>query len=425
MARRKRPAGEDDIVITPGGPRPRSATHHVPPGAAVERLPGGGEVVVARAPRRGGDTVADDDYVLTPGGLRHRSLVHHVPPGHELRVRRNRLLTVAPSGEVVADHGPPPSHPPGRPLMPRQVVPPRPRGRRRVPAFGSGWITYASWSNTTGTPVSRFTTTWTVPPAPRTSSGQTIFLFNGIQNSTMIYQPVLQWGPSAAGGGARWSVASWYADGQGGQSFYSTLVDVNVGDVLVGVMTLTGRSPRGFSYDSRFTGIANTDLTIANVDELTWCIETLEAYSITRADDYPDTALTAMSAIGIDTGGTQPALTWTINNDVTDTGQHTLVVNELVTGAGEVDLWYRPSPYWVSGFGTIAPGASQDWWFSWGGTGDVGPQLIQAQPLEPSGELVTTMTAESVDANGHTTYHATVRNDGPSTVRFHWRGGGR
>jgi hypothetical protein len=60
--------------------------------------------------------------------------------------------------------------------------------------------------NRTGHPVTRFTTTWTVPAAPSTHSDQTVFLFNGIQNSTMIYQPVLQWGPSGAGGGNFWAV---------------------------------------------------------------------------------------------------------------------------------------------------------------------------------------------------------------------------
>jgi hypothetical protein len=306
--------------------------------------------------------------------------------------------------------------------MPRQVA--QPVGRPE-PALGSGWITYASWSNTTGTPVSRFTTTWTVPTAPTTHNGQVIFLFNGIQNSSMIYQPVLQWGPSAAGGGQKWSVASWYADGQGGPAFHSTLVDVNAGDQLTGVMTETGHGPAGFSYGCQFTGIAHTDLTIQNVDELTWCVQTLEAYGVTVASDYPAVAFTAMSRVGITTGATPPSFSWTVSNAVTDTGQHTLVVNENVDGAGEVDLWYRPSPYWVSGFASIAPGDAQDWQFSWGGTGDMGPQLIQGQPVEPSGELVTVSAAESLDTNGHTTYNATVRNDGPQPVRFQWRGGGR
>lgn len=52
-------------------------------------------------------------------------------------------------------------------------------------------------------------------------------MFSGIQNSTMIYQPVLQWGESAAGGGNYWGVASWYVDGQGGLALHSNLVRVN------------------------------------------------------------------------------------------------------------------------------------------------------------------------------------------------------
>jgi hypothetical protein len=78
---------------------------------------------------------------------------------------------------------------------------------------------------------------------------------------------------------------------------------------------------------------------------------------------------------------------------------------------------------WTSGSGSIAPGTSQDWWFVWGGNGDVGPQLIQAEPLGNSGELVTTQIAESL-SNGALTYHAVVRNDGPNAVNFQWRGGG-
>jgi hypothetical protein len=79
---------------------------------------------------------------------------------------------------------------------------------------------------------------------------------------------------------------------------------------------------------------------------------------------------------------------------------------------------------WTSGSGTIAPGESQDWWFSWGGNGDVGPQLIQAQPLGMSGELATTQIAESLDSNGHLTYYAVVKNNGSDIVSFQWRGGG-
>jgi hypothetical protein len=165
----------------------------------------------------------------------------------------------------------------GLPLMPENVM----RAPGRVARLGSGWIAFASWSNRTRQPVTRFTTTWTVPAAPSTHSDQTIFLFNGIQNSTMIYQPVLQWGSSAAGGGNFWAVASWYADGQDGPASFSTLVRVKPGDTLVGVMTETGQNGNLFNYHCEFQGIANTGLDITNQQELTWLVETLEAYGIT------------------------------------------------------------------------------------------------------------------------------------------------
>ena len=253
------------------------------------------------------------------------------------------MRTLSPSGAMVADHGAIPRRPGNKPLMPGNVA----RRGDAVPALGSGWIVYADWSNNTGTPVSYFSTTWTVPPAPATQSGQTIFLFNGIQNSTMIYQPVLQWGPSAAGGGNYWAVASWYADGQGGQAFYSSLVAVNPGDVLTGVMTLTGQNGASFNYDCNFQGIANTDLTIQNVEELTWCIETLEAYALAQCSDYPNTADTAMTNIAIQTGANSPNLAWTNVNTVIDCGQQAIVASNANPG-GEVDLYYRTPILWQS-----------------------------------------------------------------------------
>ena len=167
-----------------------------------------------------------------------------------------------------------------------------------VPGFGSGWIADAFWTNNSGNPVRSFRTSWSVPPAPTTNSGQTIFLFNGIDPadpSQAILQPVLQWGPSHAGGGPFWTVASWYVLGNG-QAFFTTPVPVNPGDVLVGAMTLTGQSNGLFSYQSEFQGIAGTELPVQNVAELVWCNETLEAYSITACSDYPATDVTVKAS---------------------------------------------------------------------------------------------------------------------------------
>jgi hypothetical protein len=280
-----------------------------------------------------------DDVVLTPGGYRDPALVHQVAADTVIDSGQGLLRQLSLTGDVLADHGPMLMRAAGRPLHPLNVNVPQ---DKVMPAFGSGWITYASWMNPTGTPVSRFATSWRVPAAPATSNGQTIFLFNGIQNSTMIYQPVLQWGPSAAGGGPQWAVASWYADGQSGHSFYTAPVSVNVGDRLTGVMSLTRTSGALHSYSCDFDGIANTTLKVTNVEELTWCIQTLEAYGITAASDYPATFSTPMTNISLATGSIHPPMTWDATNAVTDIGQHAVVVNNSST-SGEVDICYKAS----------------------------------------------------------------------------------
>jgi hypothetical protein len=63
------------------------------------------------------------------------------------------------------------------------------------------------------------------------------YIFNGSQSSSMIYQPVLQWGNNGWFGGNYWCVASWYADSQGSAAFHSAPVTVNVGTELTGIMT--------------------------------------------------------------------------------------------------------------------------------------------------------------------------------------------
>ena len=169
----------------------------------------------------------------------------------------------------------------------------------------------------------------------------------------------------------------------------------------------------------------NTGLPVQNIQELTWLVETLECYGITQCSDYPATNKTAMYSINIANGNPVPSVGWSVTNVSTECGQHTLLFDEDTIGNGEVDIWYQSSPFWTSGLGTIGPGQSQDWWFTWGGNGDVGPQLIQVEPLNASGELSTTMIGESLDGNGNLTYYATVANNGGTTVNYQWRGGGR
>jgi hypothetical protein len=341
---------KEELVITPGGPRPKEFVHPVGPGEAVYVDESGNARVIPHE-QEGGTVNMDADMVLTPGGFRSKSLVHLIEPGHVLDGTGGRHQKLDQSGRAVTDFGLITPRPGNEPLMPRNVaVPPR-----EAPALGSGWIAYADWTNNTGNPITSFTTTWTVPPAPATQSGQLIYLFNGIQNSTMIYQPVLQWGASPAGGGNYWGVASWYVDSQGGPAFHSQLVRVNPGDTVIGVMTLTGQSGTSFSYNCQFQGIANSGFPIQNVQELTWCIETLEAYQITQCLDYPNIDDTAFQGINVQTGSSTPTLYWSPVNAVTDCGQHAVVMSNSNPG-GEVVIYYRqPKPSTVIDSYTVGP----------------------------------------------------------------------
>lgn len=270
--------------------------------------------------RKGGKAVPDG-YVVTPGGFRHISLTHRLPKKHHVRRRGGALHLIEPlTGQVVETLGP----------VPDEMT---------IPDLGSGWITYASWSNATGTPISRFTTTWTVPPAPETDSGQTVFLFNAIEDAAQddIVQPVLQWGISAAGGGSYWAIANWYVDNTG-HAIYSSLVQVNPGDVLTGIMTLASQTAGAFNYVSSFAGHNDLDLAVDEIGELIWATETLEAYQISDCSNYPNAPQTAMSSIGVTTAGT-PALSWQPTNSITDCNQSSNVISGANPG-GEIDIVY-------------------------------------------------------------------------------------
>src|SRR5260370_16399646 len=259
--------------------------------------------------------------VLTPFGYGDSANVQQIPQGYDLiqmpdgHMRMQNRVTGAPLD--FADSA----------------------AEARVPFTDSGWITYASWLNQTGTPVSHFTTTWTVPRPPSYYHRQTLFQFNSIEPSSFnsILQPVLQYGTSAAGGGKYWSVASWYVTGS--NAYYSSLVKVSSGKNLTGVIALTGNAGGKFTYSCDFTGISGTNFSIQNIAELTWCTETLEVYSVTACTEFPKTAYSRMSGINLLTGSTTPSVSWA----PTDVQTNCCVQTTIVTNGGSrsiVDIYY-------------------------------------------------------------------------------------
>jgi len=258
--------------------------------------------------------------VLTPQGERPAANVHEVPKDGEVRIVGSEIHLLDASGAVI--HVAPNDNAQIRPSS---------ASTSAVDPFQTGWIAYAYWYNTGTSPISSFTTTWAVPAVPATDDGQTVFLFNSIEPASgdAILQPVLQYGPSAAGGGSYWAVASWYLVGS--ETYYTTPVATSVGASLDGVITLVGSAGSSYNYTTSFSNIPGTSLAATNAAELVWATETLEAYGITAITDYPS-GTTKFKKINIEVSSGTPDVTWTTVDDTAD-GIEAVVVVDGATNA--------------------------------------------------------------------------------------------
>jgi hypothetical protein len=262
--------------------------------------------------------------VLTPFGYRDSANVHRVPEGYELiRMPDTHIRMHNPKTGDYTD-------------FPKPIV----ADQQRVPLPDNGWITYASWYNHEGKPISYFVTDWNVPAYPSAYTGQTLFQFNSIEPASFdsILQPVLQYGPSAAGGGEYWAITSWYVEGN--QAYYGGLYYVTPGTFLGGQINLIAHKRKNFSYTADFYGYSGTTITVRDIPQLVWATETLEVYGVGQCTDFPNTAYSLMYAIGIKlTDGITPYMGWTITDVATECGVQTGVV---IQGAanGEVAIYY-------------------------------------------------------------------------------------
>ena len=283
----------------------------------------------------------NDEMVLTPEGMMAKSNVHFIEEGFALRIENGHILKVdAKTGRQAEDFGELKQDPE---RFNSNRVTAGLSANNRVPEV-QGWIAYAYWSNPSSSqPITSFTTNWVVPSVPSRQGNQTIFLFNGMQDGTTstsyIVQPVLQWGPSAAGGGKYWSITNWYVTSS--QAFFGSLVNVSTGTSLSGVMTETAVSGSKYSYNSTFTGYPSTSVNVSNVPQAFWAAETLESYDVTNTStEYPPNVDLAMKSIDMLEGSTHPSISWTTAQASRGAAQKAVVVSNSSTN-GEVDIYFR------------------------------------------------------------------------------------
>jgi hypothetical protein len=290
----------------------------VAPGTTIQRGATGNPTETRRL-------LATGQYAITPGGIRLKSMIHTVEPG-EIVARRGTSFQ--------------------RFDMQRQefVEPAHIDAEwQKSTDPGDGWIVCAHFVEPAANVIASMTTSWVVPAAPAAHHNQMIYIFNGLQDShpaTQILQPILQWDASSdGGGGVKWAVASMFAE-RNGNVHHTPFVNVRPGDVLTGVMRMTGRNGSEFNYSSEFAGIPGTLLNVKGANQLVMPVETLECYSMSSCADYPAAPQTSMRAIDVRTASGSIGLGFSVENLITDCGQHAVVMSNAAA-AGQVDLYYR------------------------------------------------------------------------------------
>ncbi|KAF8169216.1 hypothetical protein K438DRAFT_1774458 [Mycena galopus ATCC 62051] len=243
--------------------------------------------------------------VLTPRGPKSPDTMHLVPVGGKVvHIDASTIHVLDASGSI------------------HEVVALDPHATAKSTTGGTlpeetGWVAYANYYNNDA-PIGSFGTTWNVPSTPPANTGQTLFLFNSIEPASFdgIMQPVLQWGGSAAGGGAFWAVGSWYL--YPGGTFFTPLVTVSPGQSIHGGIQLVGGSGDTYNYLSSFNDLDGTALEVDGGEELVWATITLEAYGVTGSDSYP-AGSTVFSGTNLELdNGDFPDITWATVNDDAD-----------------------------------------------------------------------------------------------------------
>ncbi|KAJ6548539.1 hypothetical protein B0H19DRAFT_1265359 [Mycena capillaripes] len=251
------------------------------------------------------------DTVLTPLGNRASNTFHLIPVG-------SHVAHVGSDIHIFDEKG--------------NVVKIATRTTSTAAPLESNWVTYATWANNGSSPISLFQTALTVPPAPTTWNGQTIFLFNAMASPTgdEIVFTALQYGPSAAGGGEFWSVSFWlFTEGSIPSSIFGTpAIGVAEGMELFGTIEFQEGGFPDFFYNVAFLNVPGEPLTsIGTLQQLTTVHEALAAVAVTEASEYPAGPI-VFSDIAIEMiDGTVAPVSWSVVNDPADGIETTIDVD--------------------------------------------------------------------------------------------------
>jgi hypothetical protein len=240
-----------------------------------------------------GASICSSGYGLTPSGCEPLSCIYQINDPDATIVQESNGMTL-----ITYSNG-----------MTQTIAPCTQSGYTPLTTT-NGWVEDAE--NVVKT--KQMSGSWVVPGTPSKNSGQTIFEFIGTQNcvcgSAFILQPVIQWGSSAAGGGAFWALASWYVDSN---YFVSKLIDISAGDVING--TIKGNKCTSIDCNWKIVGedvTAGTSTKLKVTDKALQFDDfvTLEVYGVTACDQYPSTSPTTFTSLLVNS---KSVSAWSLN----------------------------------------------------------------------------------------------------------------
>jgi len=253
------------------------------------------------------------ELVLTPGGYMPEECVHEVPNGATLLERGGDTL------EVITLEG-------------EQLSFPVCRGRGGIK--DSGWNTYVT---SEGVDFSSFSCEWKVPAEPIEYNDQTLYFFSSFMDilQNEIIQPVIQYGPSPAGGGPFWGIASWWVNSTD-NALYSPLITIDTGNQILGTISINAQS------NWIITGVVNETLTttLKVVPQAAQQLATftMEVYNADGCGEYPDDSGISFYNYNLIDSGQPYTPTWRQSVDFTDCkeGVHISPDNVTLTYSGHV-----------------------------------------------------------------------------------------
>jgi hypothetical protein len=233
--------------------------------------------------------VVPADFVITPFGYFHPSCVNHLAKGDVLLQDEGAIQHANGAFENIEECAYPHFDADGTKIV--GDFKPAGDGKSQPPNIGHAWIEYASIHDTAN--YGQIYSEWDVPAEPTSNDGQTVFLFNGLEQysgTVTIIQPVLGWNSDYSN---RWGIASWNCC-KSGTVQEAAPAKVNPGDHLEGYVfnNCSAGTTKCGSWTIVIVDEENGNFSQLNTKNFgqtfNWAFGgVLEVYGISKCSDYP------------------------------------------------------------------------------------------------------------------------------------------